>query len=60
MGIARIDGTDDVDGQAAIGFISVEGLEWAGEDDPAKVPENGANWLICHGKQDRRASVAKN
>jgi hypothetical protein len=55
MGIPRVDGTDDVHGQPAVGLVLVEGFERAGKDDPAKVPKNGANWLICHGKQDRRA-----
>jgi hypothetical protein len=35
----------------------IEGLKWAGEDDPTKVPKNGANWLICHGLQARRANL---
>ena len=57
MGILGVDSTNDVDGQPSVGLVSVESLKWTGEDDPTKVPQDGANWLICHRLQARRANI---
>jgi hypothetical protein len=37
-----------VEGQALGGLILVKGLKGAGQDDPAKVPQNGSNVRRCH------------
>lgn len=57
MGIPGIHSSDDVLGEPTVDLVTVESLERAGEDDPTKVPENGANWLICHGLQARRTNL---
>ncbi|MEY4633973.1 MAG: hypothetical protein RLZ18_1345 [Actinomycetota bacterium] len=47
IGIGGVHRADDVEGQTLLGLVSIEGFEWAGEDDPAKIPQNGSN-SSCH------------
>ena len=40
IGIGRVDSPDEIPGQAASGFVAIEGLEWRGGEDPAEIPNH--------------------
>ena len=50
VGVDGVDPADEVARQAELCLVAVEGLEGAGQDDPAEVPQHGVEF---HGSQVR-------
>ena len=46
VGVGRVDGADHVAGEPPLGFVAIEGLEGARQDDPTEVPEDGSKDLL--------------
>jgi len=54
MGIVRVHPPNEVTGETVAGLITIEGLKRAGQNDSAKVPQNGSNGELGHLFEARR------